>query len=72
MLAFAMREPSARRMLRIIRRMNVSNMRPDYMYVRNATGTYDRVPDYGAWNFSMGKISCALIRHGEDDWSIHS
>lgn len=73
-LAMVLRyEPSAREMFRVLRRLGAKNIRPDYMLVRNEQGTYDRLPDLKAWNANCrGGLAVSMLRHGENDWSLHS
>lgn len=68
-------EPQARKMYAILMKMGAKNIRPDHMYVRQADGKYERMPDPGAWNCQIdrcGGMMVALIRHGINDWSLHS
>jgi hypothetical protein len=76
MLAFILRtEKSARLAYKHLMRCGAMNLRPDHMLVRNAQGTYDTLPDYGAWNCYIprcGGFSACLIRHRDGEWMVHS
>lgn len=82
LLAFVLAlDPNARKAYSVLKRMNAEDLHPDYMYVRNATGAYDRVPDPGAWNGKIKTfglfgsearyIGVTVIRRGDEEWSIH-
>ena len=67
-------EPGARAAYKHLLRLGARNIRPDYQLSRTATGEYVRSIDGCAWNataLSAG-IHVCMIRHGENDWSIHS
>lgn len=62
--------PEVRRLYFWLKDGKAMNMRPDYMLIR-VKDAYERVPDFMAWNFSMGGIhACLICKHGE--WSVHS
>lgn len=66
-------EKSAREMFARLIVLGAKNMRHDYMLVRNAQGTYDRLPDLTAWYAECkGGLFVALIRHSDGMWSLHS
>jgi hypothetical protein len=63
---------NARESYKILLRMKARNIRPDYKFIRNEAGVYDRVPDYEAWNFQVGSIHACMIRREDGEWTIHS
>src|ERR1019366_5485752 len=52
-------DPEARKAYKAAMRLGVEDMHPDYMLIKNEKGTYDQLPDPGAW---IGK---KVIRVGE-------
>jgi hypothetical protein len=80
LLAFVLRnDPGAKRCYKNLMRMGAVNIRPDYILFRLPSGNYDRTPDPGAWNVSIPfwnnpneVFHACMMRHGENDWSIHS
>lgn len=69
-------EPSAREMFRKLRNMKAKNMRCDYMLVRQEDGTYKECPDPAAWyaecDTVFGPMFVCMLRHGDNDWTLHS
>lgn len=70
-------DPDMRKDLRHFIRMQVRDIRPDYMLVKNPeTDKYDYMDDPGAWNATLDLPSGAimivsLIRGRDGRWSIH-
>ncbi len=82
LLAFVLAlDPNARKAYSTLKRMQVEDLHPDYMFCRQPDGTYDRLPDPGAWNgkilvfgFLPGParyVGVTVIRRGDTEWSIH-
>lgn len=65
-------EPEARRMFKLLKGMGAKNMRCDYMLLRMPNGVYERFPDPCAWYAEARGMFIAMIRHGENDWTLHS
>lgn len=66
-------EPEAKRMLKILLRLGAQNMRCDYMYARMPDGSYQRCIDLSIWYADCRNgIFVALVRHGDNDWNLHS
>lgn len=64
-------DPEARKTFKALRAMRATDLRLDYMYNRQADGTYMRNLDPQAWNGTVepyGPI-CAIRR--EKEWSVH-
>ena len=69
-----MLDPTIIPFVRQIIRWRVSDLRPDYMLIRQANGTVIQLPDPGAWNGTLPNVrmSFCLIRHRDGIWAIHS
>lgn len=64
--------------LRILIRMGATNLRPDYMLLRDHdTGEVTRLDDPGAWNGIIEprpyiSMSLCLLRHRDGGWFLHA
>jgi hypothetical protein len=80
LLAFVLKnDPGSKRCYKNLMRMGAVNIRPDYILFRLPSGNCGRADDPGAWNARLpirgnlnNGITLCMIRHGENDWSIHS
>lgn len=70
-------DPNVRDCLRSLLRMGAYNIRPDRMLVRNPSGSYDELPDPGAWNADLdafgGKnnMGVTMLRTREGEWFLN-
>lgn len=68
-------DKSARAAYAHLMRCGAKDIRPDYMLVRNESGTYDRLPDFGAWNAYIprfGGMSACMLRGRDGVWFLNS
>lgn len=66
-------DPGARAVVRLMRRLGATNLRPDRMMFRTVGGKVDEAVDPGAWSATVrGDVYVAMIRHGNNDWTLHS
>ena len=71
--AILLAEPSARAMFNTLCNLGAENIRHDYMLCRNEKGSYDRYIDPCVWYANCrGGLFVAMVRHGENDWTLHS
>ncbi len=56
-------DPSARRMYKRVMALKVAGGRPEF---------WGRESGFNTWFFSNDYIFIAMVRHGENDWSLHS
>lgn len=65
-------DPTMSEQVRHLFRMGAHNIRPDYMYVRNGKGSYDRMPDPGAWNADITpQVGVSLLRGRDGVWFLN-
>jgi hypothetical protein len=70
--AIVKHDPGGRAAVRHMHRLGATNMRPDYVLFRTSNG-YDRAIDPTAWYAECrGGIFVCMVRHGNNDWSLHS
>lgn len=78
--AVLMSEPSARDAFRMLRNLGATNMRPEYKFGERkacpcgcANTVCEQVPDPTVWYANCkGGLFVAMVRHGDNDWTLHS
>ncbi len=70
-------DPALLRAFRRMVRMNARRIRPDAMLVRKPDGTYDQLPDPGAWNAAIPMMVSddypfCVLRRPDGEWTFHS
>ena len=65
-------DPSVRPMLRRMLAMGAHDIRPDYMFTRQADGSYDRTADPGAWDARINAhVGVSLLRDRDGGWFLN-